>query len=167
MLNYLPSPRLTNLLIFFACAAMMGVGFIFQYVENLEPCPLCITQRFFITLTGLVALTGFAFNPKAWGFKTIAALTTLTTVIGGSFSIRQLWLQSLPADQVPACGPSLSYMLETFPLLEALEVLLRGNGNCAEVVWTLFGVSIPGWTLVAFIALAGISLWQFFRPNSV
>lgn len=164
MLNYLPSPRLTNLLVFIACSSMMAVGFVFQYVENLEPCPLCITQRFFITLTGLIALFGFVIHPKALGLKVIAAFTTLTAVVGGSFSIRQLWLQSLPADQVPACGPSLSYMLETFPLLEALEVLLRGNGNCAEVVWTLFGVSIPGWTLLAFIALAGLSLWQFFRP---
>lgn len=167
MLQYLPSPRQTNLLIFLACTAMMAVGFIFQYVMNLEPCPLCITQRFFITLTGLIALTGFLTNPRAIGLKIFSVFTTLTAIGGGSFSTRQLWLQSLPADQAPACGPSLGYMLETFPLLEALEVLLRGNGNCAEVVWTLFGVSIPGWTLVAFIMLAGISIWQFSRASKV
>ena len=70
------------------------------------------------------------------------------------FSGRQLYLQNLPADQVPACGPSLEFILETFPLSEAIGILLRGDGNCAEVAWTFMGLSIPGWTLVVFVGFA-------------
>ena len=86
-------------------------------------------------------------------------------IIGGGFSSRQVWLQSLPPDQVPACGPDLSYLIENFPLKEAFMVLLRGDGNCAEVTWTFLGVSIAGWTLVAFSGLMLINLWQWVRAE--
>lgn len=164
-MSYLPSARLTNLLIFLGCCGLMSVGFIFQFALDLEPCPLCITQRFFITLTGLLALAAFVHNPQQTGLRIYAASTTLGAAIGGGFSSRQLWLQGLPPDQVPACGPSLGYMFETFPFMEAVSVLLNGNGNCAEVVWTFLGISIPGWTLVAFSGLVIISLWQLFRKS--
>jgi disulfide bond formation protein DsbB len=79
--------------------------------------------------------------------------------------MRQLYLQSLPAEQAPACGPGLGYMLENFPFMQALEIMLKGDGNCATVVWTFIGISIPGWTLIAFIGLAAISIWQLVRKN--
>ena len=90
-------------------------------------------------------------------------LTIVAALVGGGFSIRQLWLQSLPADQVPACGPSVDYILENFPLSKALEMLLRGDGNCAEVLWTFLGISIPGWTLVAFAMIIVGSLYVASR----
>jgi disulfide bond formation protein DsbB len=159
------TPRLTFLLIFLGCTGLMATGFYMQYVMHLYPCPLCITQRVFIVAVGITALLGFLFNPRATGRKIFGIFGILFAAIGSCFSIRQLWLQSLPEDQVPACGPDIAYLLENFPLLDALSVMLRGDGNCAEVVWTFLGISIPGWTLVSFIGLAGFNLWQVLRRH--
>jgi disulfide bond formation protein DsbB len=82
---------------------------------------------------------------------------------GGFFSIKQLLLQSLPEDKVPACGPPVDYLFEAFSATDAISMLLRGDGNCAEVQWQLLGLSMPAWVLIAFILLAGIGLMQFFR----
>ncbi|MEH6551880.1 MAG: disulfide bond formation protein B [Pseudomonadales bacterium] len=161
----LPRPRLINLLIFIATSGLMSVGFIMEHQMGLEPCPLCMTQRIFIVLTGFFGLLAFLHNPGLRGTQIYGTATLLSALTGGGFSIRQLYLQSLPEDLVPACGPSLSYILDTFPLAHALKLMLTGDGNCAEVAWTFMGISIPGWTLVAFAALAGISIWQIVRSS--
>lgn len=163
---YLPGIRTCNLLIFLFCFGLMSVGLIMQTIMGLEPCPLCMTQRLFICLTGALALLAVLHRPKAGGHKFYAVFTAISALLGGGFSSRQLWLQSLPEDLVPACGPSFSYMFETFPFMDAMKIMLTGDGNCAEVVWTFLGISIPGWTLVAFSCLAATSLWQFLRPSS-
>lgn len=159
----LPSIRLTFLIIFLGCTGLILTGLYMQYAMELYPCPLCITQRIFIIAVGLTGLLAFFVNPGVMGRKIFAVIGIVFAVIGGCFSTRQLYLQSLPKDQVPACGPDLGYLLENFPLIDALSVLLRGDGNCAEVQWTLFGISIPGWTLVAFVGLVGFNLWQLLR----
>lgn len=161
----LPSARLTFLLLFLGCTGLILVGLYMQYVMDLYPCPLCITQRVFIVAVGLTGLLGFVVNPKTTGRRVLGTFGLLFAILGGSFSSRQLWLQSLPADQVPACGPDIGYLLENFPLMDALSVLLRGDGNCAEVTWSLFGISIPGWTLVAFVGLAAVNIWQIVRKH--
>ena len=159
----LPGIRLTNLILVLGTVGLMAVGLYFQYVVGLAPCALCITQRIFIIAVGCVAALAAIFGFKGWPRRTCAAFGALFAIGGGSFSSRQLWLQSLPADEAPACGPSFDYLIEAFPWQTALQVLLRGDGNCAEVVWTLWGVSIPGWTLVAFMGLAAINVWQLVR----
>lgn len=161
----LPSTRLTFLIIFLGCVGLMLTALYMQYFMDLYPCPLCITQRVFVIAVGVTALIAFIFNPKTLGRRIFAVLGILLAIAGGSFSTRQLWLQSLPEDQVPACGPDIAYLMENFPLMEALSVLLRGDGNCAEVSWTFLGISIPGWTLVAFIGLALINAWQLMRKH--
>lgn len=161
----LPSARLTFLLLFLGCTGLMLVGFYMQYVMDLYPCPLCITQRVFIVAVGVMGLLGFIINPKTMGRRILGVCGLIFAVAGGSFSSRQLWLQSLPPDQVPACGPDIGYLMENFPLMDALSVLLRGDGNCAEVSWSFLGVSIPGWTLVAFIGLAAFNIWQILRKH--
>jgi disulfide bond formation protein DsbB len=136
-----------------------------QYQMDMKPCALCITQRIFVVLAGLFALFAFVHNPVSLGRKIYTSLGGLSAVIGGAFSARHLWLQSLPEDLVPACGPDLEYLLDTFPLMEALDVLLQGDGNCAEVSWTLLGLSIPAWTLLAFAGLLAINVWQALRQD--
>lgn len=163
----LPSIRLTFLVIFLGCTGLILTGMYMQHMLELDPCPLCITQRVFIIAVGITGLAAFAINAKGIGRRAFSALGLLFSLGGGGFSTRQLWLQNLPEDQVPACGPSVDYLFENFPLMDALSVLLRGDGNCAEVVWTLFGISIPGWTLAAFIGLAGINIWQILRKNPI
>jgi disulfide bond formation protein DsbB len=161
----LPSIRYTFLIIALGTLGLMLTGYYMQFVMKLIPCPLCITQRFFIIAVGITALAAFFHQPQKLGRRIYASLGILFAVIGGGFSSRQVWLQNLPADQVPACGPDLSYLIENFPLKDAFLVLLRGDGNCAEVTWTFLSVSIAGWTLVAFSGLVIFNLWQWLRRD--
>ena len=161
----MPSPRTLNLLIFLAALSLIGVALFMQHAMDLEPCYLCIVQRAFVMLTGLVALLAFIHKPGRLGIRIYAAITALSAISGGAFSIRQLWLQSLPEDLVPACGPPADYLFDALPLIDVVPLLLRGDGNCAEVQWTLLGISIPGYTLMAFSGLALLGLWQLFRKH--
>ena len=83
---------------------------------------------------------------------------------GGAVSIRHIWLQNLPPDQVPACGPGLNYMLDVFPLQNVIQQVLAGSGECAEMDWSFLGLSLPGWSLVVFAGLLVVGLIQLFRP---
>lgn len=138
----------------------MGFGYYLQFVENLEPCPLCMTQRLFFILCGSLGLAAFAHNPNITGKRIYALLISFSACCGIGFASRQLWLQSLPKDQVPACGPSLDYMFDVLPFMEAFELLLKGDGNCAEVTWSLFDISIPGWSLAAFAGMLVVGVYQ-------
>ncbi len=154
---------LTNRVIYGAAfaliAGLMGVAFYLQYVEGLEPCPLCMAQRIAFMALGLVFLVAFIHGPRGGGGKVYAVLGSLIGLAGLALASRQLWLQSLPADEVPVCGPGLEYMLQAFPLSEVLTMMLKGTGECAEVQWVFLGLSIPGWTAVAFVGF--VILWSF------
>lgn len=145
------------------CAAMLGIAGYFQFIDKLEPCPLCILQRVSTLLVGIVLLVAVLHNPKNIGVRIYGFLAGLLALIGASISARHLWLQSLPEDQVPSCGPGLNFMLDNFPLADTFNMVLRGSGECAEVLWTFIGISIPGWTLLAFILLAVLSFIPLFR----
>ena len=130
--------------------AMIGGAQFMEHVLGLEPCPLCLMQRVWTILAGAFIVGGLAHDPRLPSYP-FAAL--LCTIAGAGFSVRQLWLQSLPADAVPACGPDMAYMIDAFPLSEILKAMTLGTGNCAQVTWTLLGISIAGWALLGFIAL--------------
>ena len=135
----------------------------FQQYLGYEPCVLCVAQRIATIATGLIALVAFAHGkaPKVYG-----SLTLLSATVGAAVAGRHIWIQSLPADEVPLCGPSFDYIVEAFPIKDALEMILLGDGSCADVHWNLLGLSIPGWTLVAFIGLIVLSVWLLLRrPN--
>jgi len=144
---------------------MMGVALYMEHAMNLEPCPLCIMQRVMVIAVGAIALIAAIHGPQNNGIKLYGAGLTVFALGGAGLAGRQLWLQSLPADEVPACGPSLDYLMDVFPLTEVLSLVLSGDGTCAEVVWTLFGISIPGWTLIGLIGLMAIGIFQFVRPK--
>ncbi|MGQ9426921.1 disulfide bond formation protein B [Gilvimarinus sp. F26214L] len=154
---------MTNLLIVLACAGLMAYALYSQEVLGLHPCPLCITQRIFVILVGVVALVALLHNPGTLFRRIYAGLGMLAAVIGAVVSGRHVYIQNLPPDQVPACGPGLEYMFSTFPFFEALAVLFQGDGNCAEVDWELLGLSMPAWVLAAFAGLFLVNLWQFVR----
>lgn len=158
------APRNVFVLVFLGCAgAMLFALFFLERFLGLAPCPLCVTQRLFMVLVGALALLAAVHGPGVLGRRIYASLCLLSAVAGGVVSGRHLWLQSLPEDRVPACGPGLDYLLETLPLFEAIGVIFRGDGNCAEEVWRFLGLTIPAQTLLVFAALAGISLWQLLR----
>ena len=141
-----------------AVAALMAVALYMQYVMLLAPCPLCMMQRIWLCLAGAVALLAFVHGK---GLRIYAGITALCCVIGAGFSLRQLYLQALPADQVPACGPDLEYMLEAFPMADVLKAMTMGTGNCALVDWSLFGISIAGYMLIAFVGLMVCAALQY------
>jgi disulfide bond formation protein DsbB len=146
-----------------ATLVVAGTGFllagalVMEHLFDMDPCPLCLMQRVWFAIAGLISLTALLHSPR-WGIYPL--LTLLAAVIGAGFSIRQLYLQSLPEDQVPACGPDMTYMLENFPLSDVLAAMTRGTGSCAEVAWQ-FGLTIPGWALVGFAAIAVLAMVQF------
>ncbi len=160
----IPSVRKTNFLIFIVCTLMMLAAAYMEHVMKMIPCSLCITQRGFVVLTGLLALAAALHNPAVTGKRVYAVLGIISPILGACFAGRQLWLQSLPADQVPACGPGLAYMFEVFPFMDALKLLLQGDGNCAHVD-KILGLSLALWTLIAFIGLAGVNLYQLLRKQ--
>ena len=136
---------------FVTCVVMMGTAlFYFQRFLGLEPCPLCILQRVVVISLGIVLLVASIHGPRGWGNRVYGALVILIAGTGAGIAGRHVWLQSLPADQVPECGPTLDYILEVFPLSQALQLVLRGSGECAKVEWQFLGLSIPGWTFIAF-----------------
>lgn len=149
------NPRVLFALTAIACATLLGFGYYLQFVEHIEPCPMCIFQRLcyiaIVILTVLATLHG----PRRGGVYVYGALTTLTAVIGATIAGRQTWLQHLPEDQVPACGPGLEYMLEQFPLAQVIKQAFIGTGECASVDWTFLSLSIAEWSLACF---SGITL---------
>jgi len=149
----LPPRRLAYLLGFLVCTGLIGWALWLQYGEGLEPCPLCMFQRVAVIAVGLVFLFGVIANPLRPGAAFIALLTLITAGAGAAFAGRQIWLQSLPKDQVPACGMGIGYMMETLPFTDVITKVLQGSGECAEKAWVFLGLSIAGWTFVFFIAM--------------
>jgi len=149
----LPPRKVSYLLGFLVCAGLMGWALWLQYGVGLEPCPLCIFQRIAVSVIGVTFLVAFVQNPRNFGAAVYAGLVLVFASAGAAFAGRQVWLQSLPKDQVPACGMGFSYMMDTMPFMDVLKKVFAGSGECAEKGWEFLGLAIPGWTLVFFIAM--------------
>jgi protein dithiol:quinone oxidoreductase len=165
LIALMPNSRLLNLLIFLATMIMIGLVLYMEHVMLLRPCGLCITQRVFVISAGLICLAAAIHNPGAQGRRRYGYSAAAMCVIGSYFALRQIWLQHLPPEQVPACGPGFSYMLENFPLLDTLSFLLKGDGNCAEVHRVFLGLTIPELALMGFIALFALCMFQARRQG--
>lgn len=140
---------------FLICLAMTGIALYAQYVMYLDPCPLCIFQRIAVIALGVIFLIGALHNPaSSFGRRAYGQLAILAAVCGAAIAARHSWLQHLPPEEVPACGPGLSYWLDTMPFTSVLGKVLQGTGECAEVHWTTLGLSIPEWNLVIFVVFA-------------
>jgi disulfide bond formation protein DsbB len=159
------SARAIFVLMAVASAGLMAFALYLQHVLGEHPCPLCITQRLFVIAIGVIALLAALHNPLQTGRRIWAGLALLMALAGGAVAGRHVWIQHMPADQVPACGPDLAYMFQAFPFQQAVKLLFMGDGNCAEVGWTLLGFSIPEWTLLAFAGFAVAALVQVFRKT--
>jgi len=151
---------------FLFCAGLIATALYFQYVRELEPCPLCILQRVVVMAIGAVMLVAAIHNPGRLARRIYGALTVLISGIGVAIAARHVWLQSLPPDQVPECGPGLDYILSSFPFREGLSMILQGSGECAEIHWTFLGLTIPGWNLVIFCGVLLFGLYLIFARRA-
>lgn len=146
MINFRPS----MLIGFLVILAMLGTAFYFQYVLYLEPCPLCSVQRAIVIAFGITFFLGFIQNPKTWGRRIYGLALTLISISGLVVAGRHTWLQHLPADKIPECGPGLDFWMNNLPAVDVIQKVFQGSGECAEVVWSFLNLSIPEWSLIAF-----------------
>ncbi len=146
------SKRELNLAGLFACAGLLGYAGYAQFHLGLDPCPLCILERLGVAGLGLVFLLAAVHDPGRTGARIYAVLIAALALAGAGIAARHVWIQHLPADRVPSCGPGLNYLLETFPLTKTLRLVLTGSGECARVVWRFLGLSMPEWVLAWFVA---------------
>ena len=152
-------PRLGYALGFLACAGLLGFAYYLQYYEYQDPCPLCILQRIAFMALAAIFLVAAVHGPGRTGAIVYGGLLSTAAGVGTALAARHVWLQNLPKDRIPECGPGLEYMLKKLPLTQALEKILAGSGECAEVGWTFLGLSIASWSLVWFVLFAGFALY--------
>lgn len=157
-------PRRVFFLVSVICAGLLGYGLYLQHAIGLEPCPMCVLQRYAYAAIGVIALAAALHGPGRSGTRVYAALMGLATLLGGGVAARQTWLQHNPP-QISDCGPGLDFMIESFPLSQALPMIFRGSGDCTKVDWTFLGLSIAEWALIwfAIFLVVAIALW---RKNS-
>jgi len=151
-------------LVALACGLLLAFGFYLQYGQGLQPCPLCLVQRGFFMAVMAVCVLAALHRPGRLGTVIYALAAAAFSLGGAAVAGRQVWLQHLPPDKVPACGPDLFFMLENFPLARTIEKLFVGSGQCAEVKWRFLGLSIAEWSLAWFAAFALCALW-LMRPK--
>jgi len=134
-------------------SGLMGFGLYLQYVKHQDPCPLCMVQRvIFIAILAMFAIAALH-GPKRVGQWLYGIVIGLLSASGIAVAARHIWIQHLPPDQVPACGPGLDYMLDTMPMARVLKELMHGSGECAAKGWSFLTLGIPEWSLLCYFAL--------------
>ncbi|MES2354114.1 MAG: disulfide bond formation protein B [Pseudomonadota bacterium] len=151
-------PRTTFFLIFLCCLSLLSFGLYLQHVKGLEPCPLCVMQRYAFVAVGLVALIASLHNSKGSAVRLYGLGVTLSALGGLVVAGRHVWLEHLPKDQAPSCGPGLDFIIDSFPLSKALPMIFKGSGECADVPWRFLGLSISEWALMWFVLFVVIGL---------
>jgi disulfide bond formation protein DsbB len=141
-----------------AVIGLMAYALFAQHVQGYEACPLCIFQRIALIAVGIVLLVAGLHAPRGAGARAYALFGVLMAGIGSGISGWHVYLQNLPPDRVPECGPGLEYMWDAFPLADTLRMVFTGSGECAEVNWAFLGLSMPAWVLIWFVLLGGLAV---------
>ena len=155
--------RIITTAILAICIALLAYAYWLQFVQHLEPCPLCIFQRMSFMALAAIALVGGVHNPSAIGRRIYALIGSGCALTGCIIAGRHVWLQTLPLDRIPECGPGLDYLVRNFPLTDALKTAFTGSGECATVDWSFLGLSMPAWALIWFLLLGASYLFAGFR----
>ncbi|MFN3984034.1 MAG: disulfide bond formation protein B [Rhodocyclaceae bacterium] len=157
----LPTRQLC-LMLFAVCAGLLAYGLYLQHVVGLEPCPMCIMQRYAFVGVALLALVAGLHAPGRTGQRIYLAGIGALALTGGGVAARQSWIQRNPPD-IPECGPDLAFMLDAFPLAQALPMIFSGSGDCASIDWTFLGLTIANWSLLCFSAVVVFAVWLLWR----
>ncbi len=144
--------RLIYLAMFLACAGLIGFALYLQHALGLEPCPMCILQRYAFIVVGVIALAAAIHNPTLPGRRIYGGLLVVMAATGGGIAIRHVYLEHYPP-KIFDCGADVGFMLESFPLTQALPMIFRGTGDCTKVAWQFLGLSIAEWSLICFATL--------------
>ncbi|OHV09711.1 disulfide bond formation protein B [Kushneria phosphatilytica] len=144
------------------CIFMLAMALIMQFGFGLEPCPLCIFQRVAVLVALLGFLIGICHDAGRAGRIVYGGIALLGSIAGALVAGRHVWIQRLPEDQVPSCGPGLDYMLDALPIQSVITQVLRGSGECANISARWLGLTLPGWTLIGFVVLILIALGLMF-----
>lgn len=155
--------RQLNFAGFFSCVGMMAYALYAEHYLLLMPCPLCVFERMAVIALGLVFLVVAIHNPIEWGRRVYAAAVFVAAAAGVGVASRHVWLQNLPPDQVPSCGPGFDYIIDSFPLSEALSVIFTGSGECASIDWRFLGLSMPAWVLISVLIIGIAGVWNNTR----
>lgn len=159
--------RMINLaIVLIVIASMLFAVYYLEGVLYLDPCPLCMVDRAILVVIALISLIAVLHNSSGVMRWVYTLLATLFSGIGIAVAARHIWLQGLPPDQVPECGPDLNYMLEVFPMADVIKRIFTGSGQCAEVSWTFLGLTIPQQTLGLFILLFVMTAFAHFQNHS-
>ncbi|SFS19622.1 disulfide bond formation protein DsbB [Dyella sp. OK004] len=152
------SYRVTYLVGFLICVGLLGFALYAEHVLAMIPCPLCVFQRIAFLFMAAFFLVGAIHGPRGKGGRWFyTAGVTLGALAGMATAARHLWLQTLPADQVPSCGPNLGYMMDAFPMAKVLKMVFTGSGECAKIE-PILGMPMPAWTLLWFVLLAVLAI---------
>ncbi len=143
------TPRIVFAAIFIACAALIASAVYLQEHEGLEPCPMCILQRYAFVAIAAIALIAAIHNPRQTGRRVYGGLLALAAIAGGGVAMRHVYLEHNPP-QIYDCGADFGYMLESFPLADLLPMIFKGTGDCTKVLWRFLGLSIAEWALIWF-----------------
>lgn len=157
--------RLANAAGALACVGLMAYALYAQHGLGLEPCPLCIFQRVAVISLGSIFLIAALHPAGTVGRRVYGILLGLVALAGSGVAGRHVWLTMLPPERVPACGPGLDFMLESFPLRETLAVVLSGSGECASIDWQFLGLSMPAWVLIALVSLGAYGVLCNWRAS--
>ena len=160
------SSRQINLVIFLIVGSLLGYAAYSMKILGLEPCTLCITQQFFYCLIGISSFVSFLQNPGVTLSRLYSLLISLFAIAGIWISGRQIWLQGLPEDEVPLCGPPLEYIIDVFPFADVLNALFMGDGNCAEIPWQFLGLSMAGWSFIWFLVIFFLSVISLIKSRA-
>jgi disulfide bond formation protein DsbB len=154
-------PRRVLVLVAAACVAMLAFGLYLQHVVGLEPCPMCIVQRYALVLVAVVA--GITAIAKSRGLLVAGSgVMVLLSGFGAFVAARQSFLQWYPPE-IASCGRDFYGMIETFPLKRAIPMIFKGSGDCTKIDWTFLGGSIANWSFVCFVVIALVGLLLMAR----
>ncbi len=153
------SPRSTSFFSFLLCAILLCVAYSLEYFLGLEPCPLCILQRIVFMILGVLFLSASLHNPNATGVMVYNIIIICITLLGVSLAGRQLWIQHLPLDTMPACAADFNTLMERLPFLEALNIILKGTGECTKPD-IIMGLSIALWSLLQYLSLMSVAVYN-------
>ncbi|MFT5501194.1 MAG: disulfide bond formation protein DsbB, partial [Woeseiaceae bacterium] len=142
---------------------MMAYALYAEHVLMLMPCPLCVFERIATIFLGVIFLGVTLQNPKNWGRRVYAGLLLVAAGAGIGVAGRHVWLQNLPPEEVPSCGPGFDYIIDSFPLSDALSLIFTGSGECASIDWVFLGLSMPAWVLISLLFLGSLGVWNNLR----